>query len=127
MSKFVCKVNGSLPGKTIINGKPYGAVCGCISTDEHSCCAEHPEKCEHSSKAVYNVGNRVLVDLGGHYIRHVEHMACEGLHDRPDIAAELAYRDQLLEYAREYLSKADGIGPAGLGLVRAIDEVLDDA
>ena len=36
---------------------------------------------------------RALKDLGVHYTNHVEAMTAEKLHDKSDIAAELAYRD----------------------------------
>ena len=34
---------------------------------------------------------------GGHYIRHVGAMTAEKLHSKSDIAAELAYRDWLID------------------------------
>jgi hypothetical protein len=36
---------------------------------------------------------RDIEQLGEHYIRHVEAMTAEGLHEKSDIAAELAFRD----------------------------------
>ncbi len=38
---------------------------------------------------------------GGFYGRHVSAMTAEGLHEKADIAAELAYRDMLLAAERE--------------------------
>jgi hypothetical protein len=35
--------------------------------------------------------------VGGYYIRHVGAMTAEKLHDKSDIAAELAYRDWLID------------------------------
>ena len=38
-----------------------------------------------------------LDEAGGYYIRHVSAMTKEGLHSKSDIAAELGYRDMLLD------------------------------
>lgn len=38
--------------------------------------------------------------LGAHYLRHVMAMTVESLHSKADIAAELAYRDQLIDDLR---------------------------
>ena len=38
-----------------------------------------------------------LDDAGGYYIRHVMAMTGEGLHSKADIAAELGYRDMLID------------------------------
>ncbi len=38
-----------------------------------------------------------LDKAGGYYIRHVSAMTGEGLHSKSDIAAELGYRDMLLD------------------------------
>lgn len=39
--------------------------------------------------------------LSGHYVTHLFAMTKEGLHDKTDIAAELAYRDMVIEDLRE--------------------------
>ncbi len=36
---------------------------------------------------------RDIIGQGHYYIQHVIHMTREGLHDKSDIAAELAHRD----------------------------------
>jgi hypothetical protein len=36
-------------------------------------------------------------EKSGHYCKHVQAMTREGLHDKSDIAAELAYRDLLID------------------------------
>lgn len=41
---------------------------------------------------------------GGYYSRHVKAMTAEKLHSKSDIAAELAYRDMLIDHLREELS-----------------------
>lgn len=41
--------------------------------------------------------------LGVHYTRHVEAMTAEGLHDKGDIAAQLAVRDSEIERLRALL------------------------
>jgi hypothetical protein len=38
-----------------------------------------------------------LEKAGGYYSRHVSAMTAEGLHSKSDIAAELAYRDMLID------------------------------
>ena len=41
--------------------------------------------------------DRDVKALGPHYIRHISAMTAEGLHNKSDIAAELAHRDQIIE------------------------------
>ena len=43
---------------------------------------------------------------GNYYCRHVEAMTVEGLHDKSDIAGELAYRDAEIDRLRRELAKA---------------------
>lgn len=54
---------------------------------------------------------------GDYYIRHVQAMTEEGLHSKSDIAAELAYRDELIARLQKCLSKvmdvASGETPVG--------------
>lgn len=45
--------------------------------------------------------------LGEHYTRHVAAMTAEGLHDKSDIAAELAWRDAEIERLRARLRARD--------------------
>jgi hypothetical protein len=50
---------------------------------------------------------------GGYYIRHVEAMTAEGLHEKSDIAGELAHRDiQITRLRREvafYTQRMDAL------------------
>lgn len=48
---------------------------------------------------------RDLDELGEHYARHVQAMTDENLHSKMAIAAELAYRDQVIDLQREQLRK----------------------
>lgn len=41
--------------------------------------------------------SRDAIALGSHYTRHIEAMTVEDLHDKGDIAAELAWRDAEIE------------------------------
>lgn len=41
--------------------------------------------------------NRNVIAQGDYYMRHVKAMTAEGLHNKGDIAAELAHRDQLID------------------------------
>ena len=43
---------------------------------------------------------RDVTQQGAYYLRHVSAMTAEGLHDKSDIAAELAHRDIALDAAR---------------------------
>lgn len=38
--------------------------------------------------------HRDIITQGDYYLRHIEAMTREGLHDKGDIAAELAHRDE---------------------------------
>ena len=51
--------------------------------------------------------DRDVIKLGKYYTRHVEAMTSEGLHEKSDIAAELAWRDLELERLREILHGRD--------------------
>jgi hypothetical protein len=46
-----------------------------------------------------------LDKMGNYYSRHVEAMTAEGLHDKADIAAELAVRDAMLDDAKAKLKE----------------------
>lgn len=56
-----------------------------------------------------------LDEAGNHYSRHVSAMTSEGLHSKSDIAAELGYRDHIIETlvarCNELLSERIRIGP----------------
>jgi hypothetical protein len=43
--------------------------------------------------------------IGEHYIRHVWAMTAEGLHEKSDIAAELAWRDAEIEHLRKIVGE----------------------
>lgn len=47
-------------------------------------------------------------ELGEYYTKHVQAMTAEGLHSKSAIAAELAYRDQLIDSQKEQLSRCWG-------------------
>lgn len=40
---------------------------------------------------------RDIIELGDAYLKHANAMTAEGLHDKGDIAAELAWRDERIE------------------------------
>ena len=52
------------------------------------------------SKKLY--AKRDAEGLGAHYLRHIAALTAEGLHDKCDIAAELAFRDMQLEEASQW-------------------------
>ena len=54
------------------------------------------------SKTLY--AQRDAEGLGEHYLRHIQAMTAEGLHDKSDIAAELAFRDWQLEHSQPRIS-----------------------
>jgi hypothetical protein len=45
----------------------------------------------------------LLDESGGHYIRHLSAMTKENLHNKSDIAAELAYRDYVITEMKKVL------------------------
>jgi hypothetical protein len=47
---------------------------------------------------------RDLEELGSHYIRHVSSMTKENLNSKAEIAAELAYRDFVIESLNKKIS-----------------------
>lgn len=47
--------------------------------------------------------------LSGHYVTHLFAMTKEGLHDKTDIAAELAYRDMIIENLQEAITQLNEI------------------
>lgn len=51
--------------------------------------------------------DRDPAELIPHYSRHVQAMTAERLHAKADIAAELAYRDQLIERLRVQLAQEE--------------------
>ncbi|BDQ35886.1 hypothetical protein SYK_02460 [Pseudodesulfovibrio nedwellii] len=55
----------------------------------------------------YRERNPMALDkAGNYYCRHVEAMTAESLHDKSDIAAELAVRDMEIDRLRRELAKA---------------------
>ena len=48
--------------------------------------------------------DRDIIGLGQHYTRHVMAMTSERLHEKSDIAAELAWRDEQIERLRAELA-----------------------
>lgn len=52
-----------------------------------------------STELLYAARNvMTLDDMGDHYGKHVSAMTIEGLHKKSDIAAELAYRDAVIQH-----------------------------
>ena len=49
---------------------------------------------------------RDIIEQGEYYTRHVDHMTGEGLHDKSDIAAELAHRDIQITALQTELAEA---------------------
>lgn len=70
---------------------------------------------------------------GGYYSRHVSAMTAEGLHEKSDIAAELAVRDALLDQAQDKQNKMekeieiirDGLGEISECIVPVNKDKLD--
>lgn len=58
--------------------------------------------------------------LGDYYIRHVEAMTAEGLHEKSDIAAQLAWRDREIERLKAVVEAAAATRLAGKDLDAAI-------
>ena len=56
------------------------------------------------SKKLYKVGDRNIKAQGQFYIDHVTAMTDESLHDKGDIAAELAHRDEKIKALRDYIA-----------------------
>lgn len=46
-------------------------------------------------------------ELGEHYFCHVEAMTAEGLYEKSDIAAELAYRDMVIDGMLKVFKEVD--------------------
>ena len=77
-----------------------------------------------------------LDKLGNYYCRHVSAMTKEGLHEKSDIAAELAHRDAQIEQMQQVVKAARCIrhwhdsGKDGMVVsashVRALWQALDD-
>lgn len=64
-------------------------------------------------------GDRDVVALGEHYSSHVEAMTREGLHEKSDIAAELAFRDAVIQRLAEQSVKDRGDFDACVDAVHA--------
>ena len=58
------------------------------------------------SERLYDVGERRPFNLEPHYSRHVSAMTTEGLHEKADIAAELAFRDAQIDKLRRFVDAA---------------------
>ena len=46
---------------------------------------------------------RAVMEIVAHYAKHVQAMTAEGLHEKSDIAAELAWRDMMIDELAEAL------------------------
>ena len=55
---------------------------------------------------LYDVGERHPFNLEPHYSRHVSAMTTESLHEKSDIAAELAFRDAQIDELRRFVDVA---------------------
>lgn len=62
---------------------------------------------------------RDLEQLGDHYLRHVAALTEEKLHDKSDIAAELAWRDQLIDTLQNSTDASAGAALRLFGLLAA--------
>ena len=51
-------------------------------------------------------GDRSVEELGEYYTKHLSAMTSEGLHSKSDIAAELAYRDYVIDKLWKMLDNA---------------------
>lgn len=61
-------------------------------------------------------------ELGNYYIQNVMAMTAEGLHSKSDIAAELAYRDMIIDRLKKEISITPGLRKKVLALCDEIDE-----
>lgn len=72
-----------------------------------------------------------LDELGKYYCNHVSAMTREKLHDKSDIAAELGYRDYLIDQLHHALDDACAlladVSPTSLHLVQLKAELLRTA
>lgn len=57
---------------------------------------------------------RDILKQGNYYMRHVAAMTAEGLHDKSDIAAELAHRDIEIDRLRADCAEAYQVVGAGM-------------
>lgn len=58
------------------------------------------------AERLYDVGERHPFNLEPHYSLHVSAMTTEGLHEKTDIAAELAFRDAQIDKLRRFVDAA---------------------
>lgn len=65
--------------------------------------------------------NRNTLDLGKSYLDHVSAMTVEDLHRKSDIAAELAYRDNLIAELRAALERYTQLSESGESIGEALD------
>lgn len=61
-----------------------------------------------------------------YYTKHVDHMTCEGLHSKSDIAAELAHRDIIIDELKSAAGMALGSLTGGMdGTWDAFDDPIE--
>lgn len=58
------------------------------------------------AERLYDVGKRRPFNLEPHYSQHVSAMTTEGLREKTDIAAELAFRDAQIDKLRRFVDVA---------------------
>ena len=58
------------------------------------------------AERLYDVGERRPFNLEPHYSLHVSAMTTERLHEKSDIAAELAFRDARIDELRRFVDAA---------------------
>ena len=72
-----------------------------------------------------------LDEIGNHYSNHVSAMTSEGLYSKSDIAAELGYRDAMIDSLKSKLQSAeqerDQLKAQVNGMKQAIDDLVRDS
>ena len=64
---------------------------------------------------------RAVMGIMAHYAKHVQAMTAEGLHEKSDIAAELAWRDAQLESCNTQLAELRDVATDLLGQINNVD------
>ena len=95
----------------------YGDSCYCdfINDLKKKCEDEDSMKKKYKQKDIYvkQYADRNCIDLdeaGGYYCRHIMAMTKEGLHDKTDIACELAWRDKRIDRLEAEINHLKTIG-----------------
>lgn len=67
---------------------------------------------------------RDSLELGDYYMRHVDRMTREGLHDKSDIAAELGWRDMEIDRLRARVAELEAGRDGGDALRECMADIL---